>query len=109
MNDAFRALADPTRRRVLQLLRAGPLTAGELADQFNVAKSTMSAHFAILLGADLIDAEKRGRSITYRLRLSVLEDLLLGFTEFFGLDRTTTAPEAHPTATPSQDVHQEEE
>jgi len=53
------------------------MSAGELADHFDVSKPTMSAHFAVLLGADLIEAEKDGRSIIYRLRMSVLEEALL--------------------------------
>ena len=86
MATVFKALADPTRRRVLQLLRERPMTAGELADRFDVSKPTMSAHFAVLREANLIDATKKGTTITYRLKLSVLEDALLGFAETFGLE-----------------------
>jgi DNA-binding transcriptional ArsR family regulator len=85
MNKVFRALADPTRRGVLQLLRRRPMTAGELSAHFAVSKPTMSAHFAVLREADLIDAHKRGTTITYRLKLSVLEDALLGFSQAFGI------------------------
>jgi DNA-binding transcriptional ArsR family regulator len=85
MSDVFKALSDPTRRRVLELLRRGPMTAGELADHFDVTKPTMSAHFAVLVGAGLIQAEKHGRTILYRLRMSVLEEALLGFAQLFGL------------------------
>jgi len=85
MSEIFKALADPTRRKVLQLLQRGPIGAGELADQFDVSKPTMSAHFAVLIAAGLIDAEKQGRTITYRLRMSVLEEALLGFVEVFGI------------------------
>lgn len=85
MNRVFKALADPTRRRVLQLLRQSAMTAGELADQFDLSRPTMSAHFSVLREADLIDADKRGTTITYRLKLSVLEDALLGFAETFGI------------------------
>jgi len=84
MNRVFKALSDPTRRRVLQLLRERPLSAGELADQFAVSKPTMSAHFAVLQEADLIEAEKRGRNILYRLKMSVLEEALLEFAHTFG-------------------------
>ncbi len=85
MNRVFKALADPTRRRVLQLLRQRPMTAGELADEFELSKPTMSAHFAVLREADLVDAERKATTITYRLRLSVLEEALLGFSESFGI------------------------
>ena len=88
MNAVFKALADPTRRKVLQLLQAGPIGAGELAEHFDVAKPTMSAHFAVLTGAGLIEAVKQGRTITYCLKMSVLEEALLGFTEIFGLQIT---------------------
>ena len=84
MNNAFKALSDPTRRRVLELLKHGPLCAGELADQFEVSKSTMSAHFAILREAGLVVSEKQGKSVVYHLQLSVLEDALLGFARLFG-------------------------
>ena len=84
MNQVFKALSDPTRRRVLQLLRKGPMSAGELSDQFDFSKPTMSAHFAVLKEADLVQAEKVGKSVIYHLKLSVLEDALLGFVQSFG-------------------------
>lgn len=83
MSLVFKALADPTRRRVLQLLRQGPLSAGELSNQFDVSKPTMSAHFAVLKQADLVHTEKAGKSVIYYLKLSVLEDALLGFVQSF--------------------------
>ena len=86
MNKVFKALSDPTRRRVLQLLRQRPMTAGELADHFTVSKPTMSAHFAVLREAGLVQAAKQGKSITYQLNMSVLEEALMGFTQVFGLE-----------------------
>ena len=85
MNAVFKALADPTRRHVLELLKVRPMTAGELADHFPVSKPTMSAHFAILREADLVDVQKQGKAVIYRLKLSVLEDALLGFVGAFGV------------------------
>jgi len=85
MNTVFKALADPTRRRVLELLRTRPMTAGELAEHFDFSKPTMSAHFAVLREAGLVDVEKSGKTVIYRLKLSVLEDALLGFAGTFGL------------------------
>ncbi len=84
MNRVFKALADPTRRRVLQLLRERPMLAGELSEHFAVSKPTMSAHFSILQEADLIEAEKHGRTIVYRLKMSVVEDALLSFIQTLG-------------------------
>ena len=86
MNRVFKALSNATRRRVLQLLRERPMTAGELADEFELSKPTMSAHFNVLREANLIHADKKGTTITYRLTISVLEDALLGFAETFGLE-----------------------
>jgi DNA-binding transcriptional ArsR family regulator len=85
MNSVFKALSDPTRRHVLQLLRQRPMTAGELADHFEIANPTLSAHFAVLREADLIEPLKSGTSITYRLKVSVLEDALLAFAETVGV------------------------
>jgi DNA-binding transcriptional ArsR family regulator len=76
MSDVFSALAHPVRREVLRLLRDGPMTAGALADRFDVAKPTMSRHFAALKEAGLIQAEKSGNSIRYRLNVSVAEELM---------------------------------
>lgn len=92
MSQVFKALSDSTRRRVLQLLRKGPLSAGELSDQFNVSKPTMSAHFAVLKEADLVHAEKAGKSVIYHLKLSVLEEALLGFVHSFGLGAEAPEP-----------------
>lgn len=96
MNRVFKALSDPTRRRVLQLLRERPMTAGELAAHFPSTKATMSAHFAVLREADLIDFDKQGKSITYRLRLSVLEDALLAFAESLGIGVAAEAVTSKP-------------
>lgn len=86
MNRVFKALADPTRRRVLELLKNGPMPAGEISDEFEVSKPTMSAHLAILREAGLVEADKQGRVIMYRLKISVLEEALLGFTRALGLE-----------------------
>jgi DNA-binding transcriptional ArsR family regulator len=82
----FKALADPTRRQVLQLLRQGPKSAGELADHFPVSKPTMSAHFAVLREAGLVDSDKQGKTLMYRLKMSVLEEALMEFSQLLGLD-----------------------
>ena len=92
MSKVFKALSDPTRRRVLQLLRQGPITAGELSDQFNVSKPTMSAHFTGLKEADLVHAEKAGKSVIYHLKLSVLEGALLGFVHSFAQGAAAPKP-----------------
>jgi DNA-binding transcriptional ArsR family regulator len=99
VSTVFKALADPTRRRVLQLLREGPKSAGELAEHFPVAKPTMSAHFAVLREAGLVDSDKRGKTIMYRLKMSVLEEALMEFSELLGLNLAQRAgsPPGHAT------------
>lgn len=93
MSSVFKALSDPTRRKVLHLLRQGPMSAGELSYRFDVSRPTMSAHFAVLKEADLVHAEKVGKSVIYHLKLSVLEEALLGFVHSFGLGAETPGPE----------------
>ena len=83
MNRIYPALADPTRRKILQLLRERDMTAGEIAEHFPQAKATLSRHFAVLKEADLIQGDKVGTTITYHLNVSVLEEALLSFLETF--------------------------
>jgi len=97
----FKALSDPTRRRVLELLKRRPMSAGELSDHFDVSKPTMSAHFAVLREAALITSQKQGKSIVYQLQMSVLEDALLRFTRTFGWKlQTTESSKSHRTGGP---------
>lgn len=92
MNSVFKALSDPTRRQILHLLRKKPMTAGELAEHFSLAKPTLSGHFAVLREADLIEASKRGTVITYTLNVSVLEEALLAFAETVGIGLPAPKP-----------------
>jgi DNA-binding transcriptional ArsR family regulator len=85
VNQLFEALAHPTRRRILELLKQRSMTAGEIADRFDVSKPTLSGHFAKLRDAGLIQADRNGTSITYSLNLSVLEEVLLGFMGRMGI------------------------
>ena len=78
MNEVFRALSDPTRREILRLLRARDMTAGELAERFPLAKSTLSGHFSVLRHAGLIVQERRRTSIVYSLNLSTVEETIAG-------------------------------
>jgi DNA-binding transcriptional ArsR family regulator len=76
LNEVFRALGDPTRREILRLLHRRDMTAGELAEAFPLAKSTLSGHFNVLRHAGLIVSERRGTSIVYSLNLSAFEELV---------------------------------
>ncbi len=80
--EAFKALADPTRRRILELLRSADLTAGELADHFDMTKPSISHHLNTLKAVGLVDAEREGQSIVYSLNTSVLQNLMSWFYTF---------------------------
>jgi len=73
---AFQALADPTRRAILDLLRQGEMTAGALAEKFDMTKPSMSHHFAVLKEADLITSRRDGQQIWYALNTTVAQDLM---------------------------------
>jgi len=87
LNRVYRALSDPTRRRILELLRENDMTAGEIATQFDLAKPTLSGHFAVLREAGLIHGDRTGTSIKYRLNVSVLEEALWALLESFKIRR----------------------
>ena len=76
MGDVWKALADPTRRKILSLLKKQDMNAGEIAAEFNMTKPSISNHLNILKQADLVDAEKQGQNVVYSLKTSVLEDIL---------------------------------
>jgi DNA-binding transcriptional ArsR family regulator len=82
-NEAFKALADPTRRHILTLLRRGEMTAGELAGHFDMAKPSVSHHFSVLKHADLITARREGQQIYYALNTTVVEDLFTLLWDLF--------------------------
>jgi DNA-binding transcriptional ArsR family regulator len=76
MNQVFKALADPTRRGILELLRAGPKSSGEIAEAFPSSWPTISRHLAVLREAGLIQAAREGQHIRYELDTSVVQDLI---------------------------------
>lgn len=76
MNQVFKALADPTRREILRLLGRGEMTAGDLAERFDITKPSMSHHFSVLKEADLIKSRREGQQIWYSLNTTVVEDVL---------------------------------
>lgn len=85
MNNIYRALSDPTRRKILELLRQRDMTAGELSEHFDLTKPTLSKHFSVLKEADLIQGDKVGTTITYHLNVSVLEEALLALMTVFNI------------------------
>lgn len=82
MQSVFKALADPTRREIIQLLRAGPKSSGEIAERFPVAWPTVSRHLAVLRDAGLILSERHGQQISYELNTTVFEELVAHVMEW---------------------------
>jgi DNA-binding transcriptional ArsR family regulator len=82
----FKALADPTRRSILRRLRKGSRTAGELAEAFPITRASLSHHFGILKGADLVRTERRGQHIVYSLNASVMEEVAALLMDLIGPD-----------------------
>ena len=76
MNDVFRALADPTRREILEMLRNGSRTSGEIAEKFPTSWATISRHLAVLRDADLILGSRDGQFIRYELNTTVFQDVV---------------------------------
>ena len=85
MSEIYKALADPTRRRILELLREREMSAGEIAEHFKLSKPTLSGHFNILRAAALVESERSGTTITYRLNITVLEEALMALFDAFRL------------------------
>jgi ArsR family transcriptional regulator len=85
--EVFKAISDPSRRKVLKLLQRGSKTAGELAGAFDMTKGSMSHHFNVLKGADLVRRERRGQQIVYSLNTTVFEDVAALLADLFRVDR----------------------
>ncbi len=95
---AFQALADPTRRAILKLLRSGSRTAGDIAAQFELSKPTLSHHFKVLESAGLVRSERRGTTVVYTLQSNVLEDLA---AELLDSTSALRSPRRRAARTPS--------
>lgn len=83
MSEVYKALADPTRRRILEMLRDGEMTAGEIASHVHVSKPCLSGHFNVLKAANLVYVTRSGTSMIYRLNTSVLEDAVFALMNLF--------------------------
>ena len=91
MNEVFQALSDPTRREILRLLQSSDMTAGEIAERFPLAKSTLSGHFNVLKHAGLIVAEKTGTTVVYSLNVSAVEQTLTAVMNLLAVGMKTAA------------------
>lgn len=76
MNILFKALGDPTRRQIIELLRKKDMTAGEIADHFNMSKPSISHHLDLLRQADVVQSVKEGQFITYSLNTTVFDEMV---------------------------------
>ena len=84
LHTTLRALADPTRREILEILKAGRLSAGEIVDHFDLTGASISRHLSVLKEADLIRDTREGKFIYYELNVSVLEEIMLWITQLKG-------------------------
>ena len=84
LQDTMKALSDPTRRRILELLKKGPMPAGELGKEFDMTGATLSHHLSILKKVGLVQDQKKGTFIYYEINTSVMEDLLSWVVSFMG-------------------------
>ncbi len=82
MNAFFKALNDSTRREILEMLKQSDMTAGEIADRFNISKPSISHHLDLLKQADLVTSRKEGQFITYSINLTVVDELVKWFMQF---------------------------
>ena len=82
MNSLFKALNDSTRREILELLKKKDLTAGEIADRFNISKPSISHHLDLLKQAGLVQSVKEGQYIYYSLNTTVMDEILKWFIQF---------------------------
>jgi len=87
VQEVFKAIADPSRRKILKMLKTGSLSAGELAEGFQMTKGSLSHHFNVLKAADLVRCERRGQQIVYSLNTTVFEDLAANLMELFRVER----------------------
>ena len=86
MNSVFKALSHPVRRRIVAMLRAGPMASGDIAQTFDIAWPTITGHLAALRDAGLVETERSGASIRYRLNISAVEEALAFLLDVIGAD-----------------------
>lgn len=82
MNNLFRALNDATRREILELLKDGDMTAGDIADKFDMSKPSISHHLDLLRQADLVASVKKGQFVLYSLNMTVMDEIMVWFMQF---------------------------
>lgn len=96
LNDVFKALADPTRREILKLLRSGDMSAGDLATKFDMTKPSMSHHFTVLKQADLVTTRRDGQQIIYALNTTVMQDMAAILWDMLAAEPQTASEAKEP-------------
>jgi DNA-binding transcriptional ArsR family regulator len=96
MNSLFKALSHPTRRRIVEMLRDAPMASGDIASAFDMSWPTVTGHLAALKEAGLVDAERDGVSIRYRLRISALEEAVAFLMALKDGEMTAPSAEKEP-------------
>jgi ArsR family transcriptional regulator len=97
--DGYRALADPTRRQILRLLREGDLPAGAIAEQFDISWPSVSRHLSVLASAGLVRATRRGQQLVYSLTTSVLADIVTELADMARIKQPPATPRHRKTRT----------
>lgn len=100
MNTLFKALSHPVRRRIIEMLRAGPMASGDIAAAFDMSWPTITGHLNALKEADLVSPERNGQTIRYRLEISAVEEALAFLMEIAGagaVEQVEPAPGAKET------------
>lgn len=92
MNSLFKALSHPVRRRIIEMLRAGPLASGDIAAAFDMSWPTITGHLNALREARLVSPERDGQSIRYRLEISAVEEALAFLLDIAGTGATAATP-----------------
>ena len=93
MNNLFKALNDGTRREILEMLKNGDMTAGDIADKFDMTKPSISHHLDLLRQADLVLSVKRGQFVHYSLNMTVMDEVFAWFLQFKPATETVTNTE----------------
>lgn len=109
MNESFKALADPTRRQIIRLLREKDRTAGEIADYFQMSKPSISHHLSALKHAGLVQDERKGQFILYSLDTTVLEEVLGWFLELTGTGKGSSTEQVSEEDNTRQSRHSDSE
>ena len=91
-DNVFKAISDPTRRKILRLLNGGEMTAGQISEHFDISAPSMSHHFGVLKNADLVNVRRAGQQLYYSINTSVFEDVMTVLLELFGTGKPPETP-----------------